>query len=237
MFESFWQIIEKGGVMMLPLGLASLMALAIILERVFTLWRMRVFPQASFDSWAEFIRAELAPKQNTKETNSKETGSREPGSKEPDSDSGPVSLDELSPETDALSQVLNPLVPHLPLPVSRLEERFSDLSRKVKNEFEQSLVVLDTIAGIAPLLGLLGTALGMIRVFAQLSTTGAAKMEALSAGISEALFTTVTGLCIGIPALIAANLLVRHIDNLMLQLEDQLNQLLDENYDFFVQEK
>ncbi len=230
MFESFWQIIEKGGVMMLPLGLASLMALAIILERVFTLWRMRVFPQASFDSWAEFIRAELAPKQNTKESDSKELDSKESGA-------GPVSLDELSPETDALSQVLNPLVPHLPLPVSRLEERFSDLSRKVKNEFEQSLVMLDTIAGIAPLLGLLGTALGMIRVFAQLSTTGAAKMEALSAGISEALFTTVTGLCIGIPALIAANLLVRHIDNLMLQLEDQLNQLLDENYDFFVQEK
>ena len=99
---------------------------------------------------------------------------------------------------------------------------------------EQGLVLLDTIAGVAPLLGLLGTALGMIRVFAQLSTTGAAKMEALSSGISEALFTTVTGLCIGIPALIAANLISRHIDNLMLNLEDQLNQLLDENYQIFV---
>ncbi|MDX2471045.1 MAG: MotA/TolQ/ExbB proton channel family protein [SAR324 cluster bacterium] len=218
MFESFWQILEKGGVMMLPLGLASLIALAIILERVYSLWRSRVFPEASLESWTTFIQ---------RDSQCESKGQSEQGNL----------IDEASAETDAISKILNPLIPHLPLPVSRLEERFSDLSRKVKNQFEQSLVLLDTIAGVAPLLGLLGTALGMIRVFAQLSTTGAAKMEALSAGISEALFTTVTGLCIGIPALIAANLLSRHIDNLMLLLEDQLNQLLDENYDFFVRER
>ena len=207
MFDSFWQIIEKGGIMMLPLGLASLIALAITLERYYSL--SRVLPKSVFKDWQGFFK-----EKNTL----------------------PEAAKSVAKEA-ALSQVLTPLVPLLPLPVSRLEERFSDLSRKEKNKMEQGLVLLDTIAGVAPLLGLLGTALGMIRVFAQLSTTGAAKMEALSSGISEALFTTVTGLCIGIPALIAANLLSRHIDNLMLNLEDQLNQLLDENYQSFVDSK
>ena len=127
-----------------------------------------------------------------------------------------------------LGLVLVPLGPHLPMPLPRLEERFSDYARQVRNRLDRGVVYLDTIAGVAPLLGLLGTALGMIRVFAQLSATGAAKMEALSSGISEALFTTVAGLCIGIPALVAANLFARHIDNLMLQLEDDLNALIDE---------
>ena len=126
-----------------------------------------------------------------------------------------------------LGQVLQPLFPHLPLPIARLEERFADLGRQVKNRLQRGLALLDTIAGIAPLLGLLGTVLGMIQVFGQLSESGAAKMEALSSGISVALFTTVTGLCIGIPALVAANLYSRQVDNLILELEDQLNDLLD----------
>ena len=87
---------------------------------------------------------------------------------------------------------------------------------------------MDTIAGIAPLFGLLGTALGMVEVFSRLSGSGETKMEALSSGISEALYTTVTGLVIGIPALIAYNLLSRQIDNLLLIADEQVNDLLTE---------
>ncbi len=183
---------------MIPLGLCSLIALTVIFERLWALNRAKVLPRGALLVWDAWA-AQGADMKHLPE-----------GSKQA-----------------VLQAVLSELADFLPLPVSRLEERFGDLSRKARNRLEQGLVYLDTIAGVAPLLGLLGTALGMIRVFAQLSSTGAAKMEALSAGISEALFTTVTGLCIGIPALIAANLISRQIDNLMLGLEDQLNSLLD----------
>lgn len=135
-----------------------------------------------------------------------------------------------------LDQMLGPLLPYLPLPLARLEERFSDLSRKAKNRLERGLVYLDTIAGVAPLLGLLGTALGMVEVFAKLSLGGQTKIEALSGGISQALLTTVTGLVVGIPALIAANLFTRKIENLLLKAEDQVNQLLDQYYQKIVDE-
>ena len=95
---------------------------------------------------------------------------------------------------------------------------------------------MDTIAGIAPLFGLLGTALGMVEVFSRLSITGEAKMSALSSGISQALFTTVAGLCIGIPSLIAFNLLSRHIERILIITEDQLNTLIDEHYTTIVSE-
>jgi len=204
MFQNFWILLEKGGVMMFPLSLCSLLALTVIIERVYALKTKRLLAAEVKDAWSDWLK-------------------QKPSSS-------------LPAHSDALLQmVLEPLSGFLPLPVSRLEERFSDLSRKVRNSLEQGLVYLDTIAGVAPLLGLLGTALGMIRVFSQLSSTGTAKMEALSSGISEALFTTVTGLSIGIPALIAANLIARHIDNLMLQLEDDLNELVDQHGVRFVE--
>lgn len=190
--------------MMIPLSFCSLLALTVIIERIYALKPKRLQTLAAKDAWSTWLQKNSAENLPS------------------------------HPET-LLQMVLEPLSSYLPLPVSRLEERFSDLSRKARNRLEQGLVYLDTIAGVAPLLGLLGTALGMIRVFSQLSTTGVAKMEALSAGISEALFTTVTGLCIGIPALIAANLVARHIDNLMLNLEDDLNELLDQHEQRFVE--
>ena len=133
-----------------------------------------------------------------------------------------------------LDQMLSPIEDYFPMPISRFEERLSDLSRKARNRMERGIVFLDLIGGVAPLLGLLGTTLGMIEVFSKLSTSGQAKIEALSGGISEALFTTVTGLLIGIPALVAANLYARHIENQLLVAEDQINGLLDQFYDQMV---
>ncbi|MGK0290833.1 MAG: biopolymer transport protein ExbB, partial [bacterium] len=122
-----------------------------------------------------------------------------------------------------------------PMPHERLEERIADLSRKQKHQLERGMVFLETIAGIAPLFGLLGTALGMVEVFSRLSAMGEAKISALSSGISQALFTTVAGLFIGIPALIAYNLLNRHIQNLLIEAENQINLLVDGFHDQMVQ--
>ena len=195
--EPIYLIYERGGIVMLPLFLCSLLVLIITVERLICLRRRQLLPKAAIARWkARF------------------SGSNE---------------EQISPNSNALmDQVLGSL--RFPLPISRLEERFADLTRKIKNRLERGLALLSTLAGVSPLLGLLGTALGMIEVFSKLTSQGAPKMEALSQGISQSLVTTVTGLCIGIPALIAYNLIDRHIENLLLNLEDELNSLLDEFY-------
>jgi biopolymer transport protein ExbB len=74
----------------------------------------------------------------------------------------------------------------------------------------------------------------MVEVFSRLSMVGAAKMGALSSGISQALFTTVAGLSIGIPSLIAYNLFSRRIDSILLSAEEQLNTLVNENEEIMI---
>jgi len=201
MYQAVLSLFEQGGVMMYPLLLCSLVSFTLTLERLIVLRSLPLLSQKNFELWSRWIAAGI------------------------DKDNLPKS----NPNT-LIDQLLTPLVPYLPIELPRLEERISDLSRKAKNRLERGVVYLDTIAGVAPLLGLLGTALGMVEVFAQLSASGHAKMEALSSGISQALLTTVAGLVIGIPALIAANLLTRHIENLLLKVEDQVNDLLDQYY-------
>ncbi len=186
---------------MIPLGICSFIVLLVIVERLLSLRENRLVSKKQFSAWKHWFEFEMSRL---------ELPRRKPGS--------------------ILGSILYSIEDHLPLPRERLEERLADLARKEKHRLERGLVLLDTIAGIAPLFGLLGTALGMVEVFSRLSVVGDAKMGALSSGISEALFTTVTGLCIGIPALIAFNLFSRHIERILIIIEDQLNTLIDDYY-------
>ena len=91
---------------------------------------------------------------------------------------------------------------------------------------ERGLGLLETIAAIAPLLGLLGTVLGMIEVFDVVAQQGAGQAQELSGGISQALITTATGLSIGIPALVAYNYFVGKAERLVLDIEDHTDRLI-----------
>ena len=86
---------------------------------------------------------------------------------------------------------------------------------------ERYLTTLGTIASISPLLGLLGTVLGMIDVFQALNVTGARDPSVFSGGIGEALITTAFGLCIAIPALICHRHFQRRVDEFAQQLEQE----------------
>lgn len=86
---------------------------------------------------------------------------------------------------------------------------------------ERYLTTLGTIASISPLLGLLGTVLGMIEVFQALNATGARDPSVFSGGIGEALITTAFGLCIAIPALICHRHFQRRVDEFEQQLEQE----------------
>ena len=95
------------------------------------------------------------------------------------------------------------------------------------HDLERYLTTLGTIASISPLLGLLGTVVGMIRVFRALLAEGPGNPAALAGGISEALVTTAAGLVVAIPALIFHRYLLRKVDELVIVMEGHASALLD----------
>jgi biopolymer transport protein ExbB len=86
---------------------------------------------------------------------------------------------------------------------------------------------LGTIAAITPLLGLLGTVIGMIKVFTAIMLQGTGNAGVLAGGISEALITTAAGLTVAIPALIMHRFYLRRIDTVVIQLEQETIKLVD----------
>ena len=95
------------------------------------------------------------------------------------------------------------------------------------HELERYLNTLGTIAAISPLLGLLGTVIGMVKVFAAITTNGVGDPSVLAGGISEALITTAAGLSVAIPALIGYRYLRGRIDALVVQMEKEATSLVD----------
>lgn len=106
-------------------------------------------------------------------------------------------------------------------------EGIEDVGRHVTVELERNLNTLGTIAAIAPLMGLLGTVIGMIKVFAVITTEGVGNPETLAGGISEALITTATGLVIAIPSLIFYRYFRGKISTLVVDMEEQAMKLIE----------
>ena len=102
---------------------------------------------------------------------------------------------------------------------NEVKELIEDQGRQEVRHLERGLGILETIAVISPLLGLLGTVLGMIQVFNVIKEQGIGQAAALSGGISEALITTVTGLFVGIPVLIFYNYFTKKAENFVLDIE------------------
>lgn len=204
MLSQIETVMIRGGIMMIPLAICSVIVVAITLERLYVLRLKRQVSRKNAEEWRAWLNGFSM------------------------SDSRP------KPKSHSITgRVLTKTTGLLPMSKKRLEERLTDLARIEKHRLERGLVLLDTIAGIAPLFGLLGTALGMVEVFSRLSLMDEAKMNALSSGISQALFTTVAGLMIGIPSLIAFNLFTRRVEGLMLAAEEQINGFVDDFPEIF----
>jgi biopolymer transport protein ExbB len=92
---------------------------------------------------------------------------------------------------------------------------------------ERGLIILATVANIAPLLGFLGTVSGMIAAFEAIAQAEQVSAKLVASGISEALITTMTGLVIAIPVQIAHNLFVQRIDRFVVEMEDSAAELVD----------
>ena len=108
-----------------------------------------------------------------------------------------------------------------------MKESIQEAAQHVVHDLERYLNTLGTIAAIAPLLGLLGTVVGMIRVFAEIMSQGTGNASVLAGGISEALITTAAGLTVAIPALAMHRYFVGKIDAIVVELEQETIKLVD----------
>ena len=108
-----------------------------------------------------------------------------------------------------------------------MKESISEAASHVVHDLEKYLYSLGTVAAIAPLLGLVGTVVGMIDVFTQITTVGTGNANALAGGISEALLTTAAGLIVAIPALVMHRYYTGLIDTIVVDLEREAIKLVD----------
>lgn len=190
--------LQKGGVVMIPLLLGSVLGFAIVLERAYGLrYRKILVPEI-----VTAIRKIRSPED------------MRVAERICEANPGPFA-----------SIVLTTLQ-NRDLPREELKEVIIDQGRQEVRVLERGLVMLETIAAAAPLLGLMGTVIGMIKVFNVISRQGIGQASVLSGGISEALITTVTGLAIGIPALVAFNYFTHKAESLVMDIEKHSAALL-----------
>ncbi len=108
-----------------------------------------------------------------------------------------------------------------------MRDSIEEAATQVVHKLERYLSPLGTIAAITPLIGLLGTVVGMIKVFTAIMLQGTGNASILAGGISEALITTAAGLSVAIPAVICHRYFERRIDSLVVTMEDQAIKLID----------
>lgn len=108
-----------------------------------------------------------------------------------------------------------------------MKDSIEETASQVVHELERFLGALGTIAAVAPLIGLLGTVLGMIQVFTAIMLEGTGNAGVLAGGISQALITTAAGLTVAIPALMAHRYFQRRVDTIVVTMEQEAVKLVD----------
>ena len=185
------EFFERGGIMIYPLVFSSVLAVAIIVERLMALRSRRIIIPEIVNIVEQFS-----------------------------------SLKDIDLARNICLRYDGPLpgiirvgLDNSDLERNELKELAEDQGRQEVRKLKRGLGILETVAAIAPLMGLAGTVLGMIKVFGVIKEQGVGQAAALSGGISEALLTTVTGLFIGIPALIFYNYFSHKAESFVLDIE------------------
>lgn len=194
-----FELLKAGGILMVPIVACSILALAIILERFWTLRPSRVAPPQSVNELWRWIKK--------KELNGRKL----------------KALQASSP----LGRILASGLINAKHGRDIMKESIEHEASQVIHELERFLNPLGTVAVIAPLLGLLGTVIGMIKVFAEIQLAGVGNAGNLAGGISEALITTAAGLTVAIPALICHRYFIRRVDELVVGMEQEAIKLVE----------
>jgi biopolymer transport protein ExbB len=197
-----WEFLKSGGVFMIPLVITSVVAVAFIIERGLALrWKAVIPPDV-------------------------ETAAQNCSSPEEMTQLRQICIERPS----SFSRLLMVAQDYLPRP---REENIDALETRARHEvlqLERGLVVLEIVVGIAPLLGLVGAIYGLITLFGGLGQGGPADNSLLAKGIAEALNTTLTGLLIAIPSLIAWSYFNRKVETLAVEMETLCDEFLRRTY-------
>lgn len=193
------ELIQAGGLLMWPILACSVISFAIIIERLWTLQRKRITPQYMVAQVWQWAKSDHLDNKRIQNIRA----------------------------SSPLGMVLAAGLVNRFKDRQIMKESIEAVGRQAAHSLERSLSTLGTIASISPLLGLLGTVIGMIKVFAIITTHGIGNASVLSEGISEALLTTAAGLSVAIPTLMFHRYFRAKIDELVITMEQEALKLVD----------
>lgn len=193
------ELIKAGGWVMMPLIALAIVALAIVVERFWSLRRKEVLPPGLGAEVREWARGrQLDPKHI-----------------------------EVLRRNSPLGELLAAALDQRYRPRELIKERVEDVGRHVAHQLERFMNTLGTIGSIGPLLGLLGTVFGMIQMFLEILTAGVGDVNQLAGGIGQALISTAAGLCVAIPAVMFHRYFRGRIQEYIVEMEKEAIALLD----------
>ncbi len=194
-----FEIVQAGGWLMVPIILCSVISAAICVERFWTLRSQQIAPRNLLaQAWNWIKNNELDARK----------------------------LRELRAGSP-LGQILAAGITNHRRGREVMKESIEEVANHVVHELERYLNTLGTVAAITPLLGLLGTVIGMIKVFAAIKLEGTGNAAVLAGGISQALITTAAGLTVAIPSLFFHRFFQRRVDELVVNMEQEALKLVE----------
>jgi biopolymer transport protein ExbB len=191
-------LIEKSGPVFYALAFCSLIATAVIIERLIALRRSHVLPRQIVD-----VVEAIQPGKDLS-----------------------LALEVCRKNPGVFSDVMRAGLENADREWEVMRDAVIDAGRQETPAIERHLFWLQTVAQASPLLGLLGTVFGMIKMFSSVSLQGLGDPQVLSHGISEAMLATAEGLCIGIPALVAYNYLTSRAEQMIAEIETHASRLV-----------
>ncbi|MEM7364499.1 MAG: MotA/TolQ/ExbB proton channel family protein [Pseudomonadota bacterium] len=194
-----FELVQAGGWLMLPIILCSIISAAICVERFWTLRTSQVVPRNLLAQVWNAIRNGELDNQRLRQ------------------------LRAGSP----LGRLLAAGITSHRRGREQMKEAIEEVAAQVVHEMERYLNTLGTVASITPLLGLLGTVIGMIQVFTAIRLEGTGNAAVLAGGISEALITTAAGLTVAIPSLFFYRFFQRRVDELVVTMEQEAVKLVE----------
>jgi len=192
-------MVKAGGWLMFPIIACSIIAFGIILERFWTLQKKKVIPRHLVATIWHWVKEGQLERSK---------------------------IEELGKQS-ALGKILASGLNNRHLERERIKESIEETGRQVVHDMERFLNTLGTIAAVSPLLGLLGTVIGMIKVFNAIISSGVGNAAPLAGGISQALITTAAGLSVAIVALIFHRYFRGRVDELVVKMEEEAIKMVD----------
>ena len=194
-----FELVQAGGWLMIPILLCSVVAAGISVERLWTLRAEQVAPRDLLAQVWIWIR-------NNEMDNGRLRAMK---------------------SNSPLGQILAAGITSHRRGRDVMKESIEEVANQVVHELERYLNTLGTVAAITPLLGLLGTVIGMIKVFTAIQLEGTGNAAVLAGGISEALITTAAGLTVAIPSLFFHRYFQRKVDELVIYMEQEALKLVE----------